>query len=153
VFDFSIGSVFFEQAEDFEIRSGNVAVNVEMVKDERMMDFHFRMSGVVEVLCDRCNEPVNLTVEGTERLIVKLGERYEEESDEVQIIPESAHHFDLAPFIYDYIHLLLPSRRIHPQDAEGSDTCDPVILQKLEELTPGNQVDPRWEVLKKLKEK
>jgi uncharacterized metal-binding protein YceD (DUF177 family) len=153
VFDFQVGDAFFEAVEDTEIFGGEVSVNVTMAREERMMDLHFAITGMVRVTCDRCNEPMEMKVTGNERLIVKLGDRYFEESEDVQVIPETAHKFDLAPFLYEYIHLLLPIRRVHPEDEEGNSLCDPETLKKLNELTEKHPEDSRWEILTKLKQK
>ena len=152
-FDFKVGKLFFDQVEDAEIRDGEVAVTVTMVKEERMMDFHFKIHGTVMVSCDRCNELMELEVNGNERLIVKYGDRYYEESEDVQIIPETSHQFDLSPFIYEYIHLLVPIRRVHPEDAEGKSQCAPEILKKLKDLSEHHAKDPRWDALNQLKQK
>ena len=153
VFDFNVGKPFFDQVEDTDIRDGKVAVTVTMAKEERMMDLHFSIRGTVMVTCDRCNELMEIGVEGHERLIVKYGDRYYEESEDIQIIPETAHQFNLSPFIYEYIHLLLPFRRIHPEDLDGTPGCNPEILKKLEEKQDESRVDPRWEVLENLRKK
>ena len=153
LFDFQIGDTFFEQIEDTEITSGKVLVAVTMAKEERMMDLHLEISGTVWVPCDRCNEMMPMEVNGNERLIIKLGDRYYEESEDVQVIPDTAHQFDLSPFLYEYIHLLLPIRRVHPDDEEGNSRCDPEILKKLKELSERHIQDPRWEALGKLKTK
>ena len=145
--------MFFDQVEDTEIRDGKVSVTVTMAKEERMMDLHFVITGTVKVSCDRCNELMDVAVNGNERLIVKYGDRYYEESEDVQIIPETAHQFDLSPFIYEYIHLLVPIRRVHLENAAGKSQCDPVILQKLKELSEHHAKDPRWETLNQLKKK
>ena len=152
-YEFRVGKSFFELEEDTEIRDGKVTVIVTMVREERMMDLHFDMQGTLTVLCDRCNEPLNVDVKGTERLIVKYGDRYYEESEEVQIIPESANQLDLSPFIYQYVHLLVPARKVHPEDAKGKSKCDPAILKKLEEMSGPSEGDPRWEALRSLKKK
>jgi len=151
-FDFQIGDTFFEQVKDAEITGGQVSVIVTMAKEERMMDLHLEISGRVAVSCDRCNELMDVEVNGNERLIVKLGDHYYEESEDVQVIPDTAHQFDLGPFIYEYIHLLLPIRRVHPEDAEGKSECDPEIIRKLKELSEHHIQDPRWEALRKLKD-
>lgn len=151
-FDFRIGQKFFENVEDQEINDGDVSVTISVTKEERMMDFHFELHGKVIVPCDRCNDPVEMDISGNERLIVKLGDKYFEESEDVQIIPETDHYFDVAPFIYEFIHLSLPARRIHPEDANGNSLCNPDVLRKLEELTPEKGPDPRWEILRKLQQ-
>jgi len=98
LFDFEFDHLFFENSGSEDILDGRVAARVLMVKEERMMDFHFAIEGKVSVRCDRCNEPVEIPVSGEERLIVKLGDRYMEESEEVQVVPETAGKIDLAPF-------------------------------------------------------
>ncbi len=150
-YEFTVGPSFFEELGDAVISGGNVTIVVHMMKDERMMDFQFKIAGKLTVSCDRCNDPLELMVAGEERLIVKLGDRYFEESDEVQIIPETDHWFNLGPFLYEYIHLLLPVKRIHPDDQDGNSTCNPNMLKILRELAPEHTPDPRWEVLKNLK--
>ncbi|MEI6434114.1 MAG: DUF177 domain-containing protein [Bacteroidota bacterium] len=153
IFDFQIGAEFFEQFENTDISNGTITVKVTMVKEERMMDLHFALNGSLVVPCDRCNEPVELAVNGDERLIVKPGDHYFEESEDVQIIPETDYHFDIAPFLYEYIQLMLPIRRIHPEDDNGNSQCNPEIIKMLTELHSEKEPDPRWDALNKLKEK
>jgi uncharacterized protein len=150
-FDFQIGDGFFEQVEDDEITGGEVSVMVTMAREERMMDLHLEIEGKVRVPCNRCNELMDVAVKGNERLIVKLGDQYFEESEDVQVIPDTANQFDLAPFIYEYIHLLLPIRRVHPEDEKGKSLCNPEVMKKLKELSEQHVQDPRWETLNQLK--
>jgi uncharacterized metal-binding protein YceD (DUF177 family) len=152
-FDFQIGDTFFELVDDAEITGGDVTVNVMMAREERMMDLHLEISGKVRVACDRCNELIEVDVNGSERLIIKLGDHYYEESEDVQVIPDTAHQFDLSPFLYEYIHLLLPIRRVHPEDKKGNSQCNPDVILKLKELSERHIQDPRWEVLNQLKKK
>jgi uncharacterized protein len=59
---------------------------------------------------------------------------------------------DLQQHFYEYIHLALPIKRVHPDDQNGNSTCDPVMLKKLKELIVEEEsdYDPRWDELKKL---
>jgi uncharacterized metal-binding protein YceD (DUF177 family) len=59
----------------------------------------------------------------------------------------------MSPFLYEYIHLLLPIRRVHPEDDQGNSRCDPEIIRKLKELSESHMPDPRWEALNQLKKK
>jgi uncharacterized protein len=150
-FDFEIDDTFFEHFEYSEIKNGTIAVHLELVKEEKVLTFHFFFDGMVILPCDRCFEPVDLKIKGTEQLIVKFGESYYEENDELQIIPEGVNQFDISPFLYEYIHLLLPVRRIHAEDENGNSLCDPEIIKMLDQPTSRAETDPRWEVLNKLK--
>jgi len=152
-FDFVVGKAFFELEEDTEIKDGKVSVVVTLVREERLMDLHFDIKGTVTVLCDRCNDPLDIEVKGNERLIVKYGDHYFEESEDVQVIPESANLFDLGPFLYQYIHLLVPVRKVHPEDSKGRSSCNPEVLKKLKDMSEQPAEDPRWEALRSLKKK
>lgn len=151
-FDFEVKDAFFETDPASEIQKGEVMVHIALQKEERMMILNFSLAGTVTVACDRCNGPLDMKVKGHERLIVKFGEEFEEESDEVLIIPETSYQIDVAPAIHDYIILLLPMRKVHGEGDSINTACDPGIIKKLEELNRRESTDPRWEALKKLKD-
>lgn len=150
-FDFVVDNEFFDQFDHAEIKSGTVAVHVDMEREERMMVLDFSILGKIILPCDRCLEPVNIAVEGKEKLVVKLGDHYEEESELVEIIPETEKLFNISSYIYEYLHLLLPAKRVHPDDENGQSTCDPDVMKKLKELDEQHVPDARWEALNKLK--
>jgi uncharacterized metal-binding protein YceD (DUF177 family) len=152
-FEFEVGDTFFDLFPESQIRKGAVSIHVNLEKEERMLIFDLTLDGSAEVPCDRCDAPLNIRIAGTERLIVKFGETWQEQSDEVLIIPEMSHQFDLAPFIYEYVHLLLPMRKVHGEEGTDGSQCDPEVIRKLEELNSKTETDPRWEALSKLKEK
>jgi len=151
-FDFEIGDAFFDGFPESQIKTGRVSVHLDFEKEERMLVLTFNLSGTVQLPCDRCNEPVDISIGGEERLIMKFGEEYQEQSDDVVIIPEMTYQVDVAPFIYEYTHLLVPMRKVHgEQGAEGT-ACDPAILRKLDELNAKAATDDRWDALSKLKD-
>ena len=150
-FFFEVGDLFFGQFEYSEIKKGKVAVKIDFEREEKMLILNFLIDGIVEMHCDRCYEPFLLPISGTERLIVKFGNDFHEEDDEVQIIPEGETKIDLSSFIYEFIHLLIPFRRVHPEDENGNSLCDPEIIKRIDERESSSEPDPRWEVLKKLK--
>ncbi|HOW30735.1 MAG TPA: DUF177 domain-containing protein [Bacteroidales bacterium] len=150
LFDFEVDDKFFEQFEYSQIHSAKLKVAVSLEKQERMLIFNTEISGEVEAVCDRCGGGFLLPVDGAEQLIVKFGEEYSEESDDVVVIPATEYKFDLAPFIYEYAHLMLPARILHPDDENGNSTCDPEVLKRLTEMAPHETIDPRWDALKNL---
>lgn len=150
-FRLDIGRPFFEHFDYGEITNGVIRVECEMEKQERMLVFNLGIKGKVRMPCDRCMEPFELPVEGSEQLIVKFGEEALEEDDKLIVIPETAYEIDLSHYLYEFIHLLLPSRRVHGEDEEGNTLCDPEMLKRLEDHHNEPQIDPRWDALKKLK--
>lgn len=149
-FEFEVNDSFFEHFEFSLIQHGQVHIAVAFEKMERMMIFNITLEGKVLVICDRCSDEFLFPVSDTQKLIVKLGAEYMEESEDVVVIPETEYQFDLAPYIYEFIHLALPARLLHPDDENGKSTCDPEMLRLLEKLNTSDTVDPRWEALKKL---
>ena len=150
-FDFEIDDSFFEHFEYSEIRAALINLHLLIEKEDNLLVFHFDFKGRVNVPCDRCYEPFDLPVEGKERLILKFGSNFHEESEEIQVVPVGENHFDVSPFIYEFILLSMPVRRVHPDNEEGESTCDPEVIRLLEDNTPPSEPDPRWEALAKLK--
>ena len=152
-FFFEVDDLFFEQFEHSEIKKGNFTVEVDFEREEKMLILNFVINGKVEIPCDRCYESFLLPVSGKERLIVKFGAGFHEENEEVQIIPLGETQIDISPFIYEFVHLLIPFRRVHPEDENGNSLCDPDIIKRIDEREATSGPDPRWEALKKLKPK
>lgn len=152
-FSFEVDDLFFEQFEHSEIKKGKIKVGISMEREEKILILNFLIDGKVELPCDRCYEPFFLPVNGKERLIVKFGDSFHEENEEVQIIPLGETQIDVGPFIYEFVHLLVPVRRVHPEDENGNSQCDPEIIKRIDERVTSSDPDPRWEVLKKLKPK
>ena len=152
-FSYFINELFFEHFEYSEVKKGEVNVLIDLEREEKMLVLHFSITGHVEVPCDRCYIPFSLPLNGRETLIVKFGKDYHEENEEIQIIPEGETHLDISPFIYEYVHLLMPFRKVHPEDENGDSLCDPEVIKRIEERGSISEPDPRWEVLKKLKSK
>ena len=148
---FEIEDSFFEHFEYSEIRKGSITLNLVIAKEENLLVFHFSFKGHVTVPCDRCQEPFDLELSGKDDLILKFGSDFHEESEDVQVIPAGENHFDISPFIYEYLHLALPYRRVHPEDESGNSLCDAGIIRRLEESEYLSTPDPRWEILSQLK--
>ena len=99
----------------------------------------------------------NLQILPEERILkVKFGEEYNDENEEILIIPHAEYELNVSQYIYELIVLAVPQKRVHPGVLDG--TLDSEILDKLEELSPkhsedkdnNEEIDPRWNTLKKL---
>ena len=149
-FNFVIDKKFFESMEYADVADGNVEVDVTLDRHERMLIFNFDIKGTVVVPCDRCLDDFDLPIAGTENLIVKFGEDFEETSEDVVIIPETSSEFDISSYLYEYIVLMLPMQHIHPDDENGHSTCNSEMLERLRRKETPKEHDPRWDALKKL---
>ena len=111
-------------------------------------------TGSVHVNCDITNEPFDQPVAGNLKLVVKFGEAFNDEDDEILVLPHGEHQFNIAQYVFEMLALAVPSKRIHPGVADG--TLDSEVLRKLEELQPKenneqkDDTDPRWDALRNL---
>lgn len=148
---------FFEIAQIEDLHDGNLNLQIEMAKSEKMVDLKFHFQGNVVALCDRCLLPVTIPLDFDERLYVKLVPVVEEdmnEDDDIWMIDENTYELDVFHFVYESIFLALPHRIVHEDDENGNPTCDPAVIEKLNQLSQQkdeNETDPRWDALKNLK--
>jgi hypothetical protein len=88
-----------------------------------------------------------MRIDISQHLVVKLGDQYEEVSDEQIIVPHHSPSLDCADLIYDLIVLSLPISRMHPDGACARDMQ--VILDNLD---PTEETDGRWAALSTLRD-
>ncbi|HRS53627.1 MAG TPA: DUF177 domain-containing protein [Bacteroidales bacterium] len=91
-----------------------------------------------------------MEINGTKNLIFKFSDTYEEITDEIITIPEQKNLIDLSPFILEFITLLVPLRRVHPDDSNGHSLCNPEVLKILKAHSEEKAIDIRWNKLKEL---
>jgi uncharacterized metal-binding protein YceD (DUF177 family) len=155
-FDFQIDNTFFQHFEYDEFNAVDVKIDLEFEKKSTLLELYFSAKGTVNVNCDISNEPYNQTINDDFKLVVKFGNEYNDENEDILIVQHGEYEINIAQYIYELIILAVPIKRIHPGIEDGTLQSD--ILSKLEELSPNQgkkiksseDIDPRWNNLKKL---
>lgn len=153
-FEYQIDNTFFEGFGFDEFNSSQIQVTAVLDRMSTMMELEISASGYVNVACDLTNEPYDQPIEGSLKLVIKFGEEFNDEDDEILVLPHGEHQFNIAQYVYEMLVLAVPSKRIHPGVADG--TLNSQVLDRLEELRPGEmgqeqeETDPRWDALKNL---
>ena len=153
-FEYQIDNAFFEEFGFDEFNSSQIQAIAVLDRMSTMMELEISATGYVNVACDLTNEPYDQPIEGSLKLVVKFGEEFNDEDDEILVLPHGEHQFNIAQYVYEMLVLSVPSKRIHPGVADG--TLSSQVLDKLEELQPGEmgdeqeETDPRWDALKNL---
>lgn len=153
-FEYVIEKEFFESFGYAEFNDANIGLKVSMNKMSTMLEFKLFADGTVNVNCDLTNEPYDQPISADLELVVKFGEDYNDEDDEILIIPHGEHQVNIAQYVYEMLVLAVPLKRVHPGVLDG--TLKSEALKKLQELQPKDNTenkedtDPRWDALKKL---
>ena len=151
-FDFQISDSFFEVFEHSRIQKGNLSLKINMTKAENLLQLQFNFKGIIMVVCDHCGDDFDFPLDFAENLIVKFSDQHQEDTDEVVFLPTTSYQINLAQFIYEFVNLALPMRITHPEDENDNPTCVNDVLDEFEDFNePNNEIDPRWDALKKLK--
>jgi len=150
-FEYNIDNAFFESFGYNEFNAADIDLKVTLMKMSTMLEFEMEASGTVNVDCDLTSEPFDQPISGRLELVVKFGDEFNDEDDELLIVPHGSHQVNIAQYIYEMLVLGVPQKRVHPGVLDGSLQSE--ALKKLEELRPKEnkkESDPRWDELKKL---
>lgn len=146
-FVFELDDDFFIEKEKSEIQGGNVNVQVVAQKKAEAFEFDFEINGVIQVVCDRCLEPMSLSVNAVDSIMVKQGEQTDEDS---VFIAQNEETFDLEWVLYETVALQIPIQHFH-KDGE----CNKEMMQRLNASSTtkfaeeeNKTTDPRWDKLK-----
>jgi uncharacterized metal-binding protein YceD (DUF177 family) len=74
----------------------------------------------------------------------------EDEEEDVMWISENDVNVDMSDWLYEFIHLSVPLRKVHPDLTDGNPGCDPKVISKLKAEQSKPESDPRWDKLKSL---
>ena len=153
-FEYQINNSFFESFDYHEFNQADILVKVRFNKMSTVMELEMEAEGTVNVACDLTNEPFDQELTASLPLVVKFGDEFNDEDDEILVIPHGEHQFNIAQYIYEMLVLAVPQKRIHPGVLDGTLKSD--ALKKLRELQPKesktdkDKTDPRWDALKDL---
>lgn len=161
-YEFHLDNEFFSMVKDATIEKGDLLAVVTIKKGPESFRFDFSIKGKLVVTCDRCLDDMNQAISTEDYLTVKYGTENQEESDTVVVVSTKDDTIDLAWYMYEFIALNIPMRHVHP---EGQ--CNQEMESRLAAMTTTtvredndseseqeggeDAMDPRWEILRKLK--
>ncbi|MFK7783954.1 MAG: DUF177 domain-containing protein [Crocinitomicaceae bacterium] len=172
-FQFEVTDKFFETFEYSIIQEGDVNIDFTLDKKDTMMVGEFQLNGHVNTSCARCNDPIEVPIEGEFRLVYKFATEPTEDETLVIVFPEEF-EINIKHSILEFINVLVPARAVHPEgecNEEMLDHLSNYIVYSVDEDEDDNEydsdddrseefddeqqddepVDPRWAALKNLK--
>ncbi len=150
--DFHIDMDFFKNMENSDILSCDVDVKLNMVKKNDAYDMTFHCSGMMEIPCDRCLDPLPHPIDTEYHVVVKYGEAYDDGADNLLVIPYSNAYLNVAYILYDTLLLTIPLRHVHPLGKcnramvsalhkHRSNTDDEEVNEAMDEVDAGIDID------------
>ncbi len=112
VFEFDITDAFFDTFEYSIIQKGKVHIEFTLDKKETMMIGEFQLEGSVETTCDRCNDTIEIPIEGEYRLVYKF-DNEESEDESLMIIYPEEYELHIKETLLEFMTVSLPTRTIH----------------------------------------
>lgn len=168
-FEYKLDKQFFANMENSDIHDADINVDLTVNYKADAYDLKFEIKGNVVLLCDRCLDVMDYPIETEYHIIVKYGEDYNDDSDDILEIPESDNYINVAYMLYDTVALAIPIKHVHPLGkcnrqmsallkkhrarATGEDA--ELVGELMDEMdniesSTQNETDPRWDALRGL---
>ncbi|WP_223857696.1 YceD family protein [Sphingobacterium micropteri] len=157
-FEFDIDDKFFDCYEHSLVKKGQLKADVELQKQENMLIVNFHVHGTIQLTCDVCLTAFDAAQDFQERLLVKFtNDDWNQETEDVLVLSKTDYELDIAGLLYEYINVRVPYyNKCSEQGINAS--CDPEMLAKLSDSPDletdketEEKTDPRWDILKKIK--
>ncbi|MCC6600752.1 MAG: DUF177 domain-containing protein [Crocinitomicaceae bacterium] len=146
LYDYRLDKKFFEAFEYSEIEEATIDAAVELERQPSMMIASTRISGKVQLICDRCGDPLDQPVSGDFHLIVKFGQETGDSIEDVLILGPQEFELDLSQYLYEYSHLCIPARHVHPDLA----SCNQQVLGELKKYGVDDDAERKWIAIKNM---
>jgi uncharacterized metal-binding protein YceD (DUF177 family) len=153
-FDYKIDNTFFEAFNYDDFLSSEIKIDLNFTKKSTHFELYFDAKGFVNIPCDTTSEPFDLDVNTTISMVVKFGPEFNDDNEDIVVIPYEAHKVNVSQYIYEMVVLSIPQKRVHPKVLDGTMESEALLkLQELEikeEKNVSEETDPRWDKLKNI---
>jgi uncharacterized metal-binding protein YceD (DUF177 family) len=142
---------FFELFEYSLVEHGALQADLILDKKLTFLQLSFDIKGNVRLICDRSLDEFDFPVDCRHDLIIKFGDEDQEISDKVEVVQHGTQTINIAKYIYEFVTLEIPMKKLHPRYQEKSGET-PIVFSSGDSDNDESGSDPRWNELKKNKE-
>lgn len=158
-FEYQLGKQFFLDMENPDIHNADITVKLMINHKTGIYQMNFSVVGSITLICDRCLDDLVMPVNTTYTLGVKYGDDYNDDSDDILIIPYSDTYLNVAYMIHDTVALTIPIKHVHPHGKcnrqmsellkkHRAQQADDDILNTNDSESEDTLIDSRWAALK-----
>ncbi len=150
-YEYSVDKSFFDGFESVDIEDGELQLLFTLEKQENLLTLHFNVNGFIVQPCGRCTKLMRIPLEFNERMLVKFTTE-DLDTEEILTLSPQAHSLNIAPVFEELITVHTPLNAAHENDEDCDQEYLNYIAGSVEDTEETKEeVDPRWEALKKLK--
>jgi uncharacterized metal-binding protein YceD (DUF177 family) len=131
---------FFEALDQNLIEKGHFKANVVLNKNETMIQMMYKITGSVELTCDRSLDLFDFPVDITQKMILKFSDHNEEITEELMLIDRNTQYINVAQDIFDFIGLQIPIKKLHPRFVKDEVTYES-LMKKFEDEYEEEDID------------
>lgn len=154
-YQFEGSNSFFEHFEQDIVEGGDFKVNLVLEKTATLLRLRFEIDAYLKLICDRSLEEFTENFKIQETHIYKFGEKAQEMSDEMEVIPFGTPKINVAELVSEFMLLSVPMKNLHPKYRTEEDEDEDGILvyvdPNAEKTETDISTDPRWAALLNLK--
>ena len=132
---------FFEALDQELIQKGNFKATVVLNKNETMIQMMYKITGSVELTCDRSLDLFDFPVDITQKMILKFSDHNEEITEELVLIDRNTQYINVAQDIFDFIGLQIPIKKLHPRFIKDEVTYDSLMKKFEDEYIDEDDLD------------
>ena len=149
-FEYELGKDFLKKYDTGLVSEGSFKADVALDKRETFLETNFKITGSVRLVCDRSLDEFDYPIDVSSKIIFKYGDEDKEISEDVMMIHRGTETLELGKFMYEFIALAIPMKKLHPRFKDESDEEGGIIYTSETGEEKKEEIDPRWEMLKKL---
>lgn len=173
-FEYHLGKKFFENMESADIHDADLRVELTLTHKRDLYTLDFIITGTITLICDRCLDDLIMPVDTEYHINVKYGDDYNDEADDLLIIPESDSYLNVAYMLYDTVELTVPMKHVHPMGKcnrqmsqmlkkhrahtpdDPDEELEEQLIEEIDDIdaqapeADDRPTDPRWDALKNL---
>ena len=139
--EFEGNNDFFEALDQELIQKGNFKATVVLNKNETMIQMMYKITGSVELTCDRSLDLFDFPVYITQKMILKFSDHNEEITEELVLIDRNTQYINVAQDIFDFIGLQIPIKKLHPRFIKDEVTYDSLMKKFEDEYIDEDDLD------------
>lgn len=129
-YEYSVDQHFWRNFETSKISEGSMQLDLIFDKLDSLVTLSIKCNGTYKALCDRCVAEIMIPMRFEDTIIIKIQEASAEETDVIFLDPKTS-HIDLAPIIYESIHVHMPMVSLKNCDEDDYIDCDQEVLDRL----------------------